>query len=143
VGRNIHLVHGCPVIGDWEEISMHDFSGLAFGVTIFAQSDDYNGDALTNPTVPMKFGKMMRAGVEIGRHAIVGAGTIIFPGVTLGEDHPLRRPVGLQNRRARTVYFRAPAKRIKNRRRNLLELEKEYMAEQLNNFRSGGAEKNH
>jgi hypothetical protein len=36
------------------------------------------GDALTGPTVPMKFPKIMRVRVEIGRHVIVGAGTVIF-----------------------------------------------------------------
>ena len=52
IGRNVHLAHGCRVIGGREGISMADFSGLAFGVTVFAQSDDYGGDALTNRTVP-------------------------------------------------------------------------------------------
>lgn len=63
---------------------MADFSGLAFGVTIFAQSDDYGGNALTNPTVPMEFRKILRARIEIGCHAIVGAGSVIVPGVIFG-----------------------------------------------------------
>ena len=80
IGRNVHLAHGRHVSAGREGITMDDFSGLAYGVTIFAQSDDYGGDALTNPTVPMKFRKITRARVEIGRHAIVGAGSTIFPG---------------------------------------------------------------
>jgi galactoside O-acetyltransferase len=131
LGRNVHLAHGCRVIGGREGIRMDDFSGLAFGVTIFAQSDDYGGDALTNPTVSMKFRKITRARVEIGRHAVVGAGSIIFPGANLGEGSSVgafsmitkpTEPWG--------VYFGIPAKKIRNRHRNLLQLEQKYLDEQ-------------
>ncbi len=73
------------MIGGREGIKMDDFSGLAFGVTIFAQSDDYCGEALTNPTVPMKYRKIQRARVELSRHVIVGANSLVFPGVVMGE----------------------------------------------------------
>jgi galactoside O-acetyltransferase len=132
VGRNVHLAHGCRIIGGREGISMDDFSGLAFGVTLFAQSDDYGGNALTNPTVPMKFRKIMRARIEIGRHAIIGAGSIVFPGVTLGEGSSIgSSSMVTKSTEPWGVYFGIPAKKIKNRQRNLLELEKEYLAEQL------------
>jgi acetyltransferase-like isoleucine patch superfamily enzyme len=133
MGRNVHLAHGCRVIGGREGIAMDDFSGLAFGVTIFAQSDDYGGGAMTNPTVPMKFRKIMRARVEIGRHAIVGAGAIIFPGVILGEGSSVGSfSMITKSTEPWSVYFGIPAKKIKNRRRDLLELEREYLAEQAN-----------
>jgi galactoside O-acetyltransferase len=133
LGRNVHLAHGCRVIGGREGISMGDFSGLAFGVTIFAQSDDYGGDALTNPTVPMKFRKIMRAPVEVGRHAIVGTGSIIFPGVILGEGSSVGScSMITKSTEPWSVYFGIPAKKIKNRHQNLLELEREYLAEQKN-----------
>ena len=133
IGRNVHLAHGCRVIGGREGISMADFSGLAFGVTVFAQSDDYGGDALTNPTVPMKFRKIMRARVEIGRHAIVGAGSIIFPGVILAEGSSIGSfSMITKSTEPWSVYFGIPAKKIKNRHRGLLGLEQEYLAEQTN-----------
>src|SRR5688500_1667551 len=136
MGRNVHLAHGCRVIGGREGIVMDDFSGLAFGVTIFAQSDDYGGDALTNPTVPMKFRTIMRARVEIGRHAIVGAGAIIFPGVILAEGSSVGScSMITKSTKPWSVYFGVPAKKIKNRHRNLLDLEQEYLAEQLNEAR--------
>jgi galactoside O-acetyltransferase len=134
MGRNVHLAHGCRVIGGREGIRMYDFSGLAFAVTIFAQSDDYSGDALTNPTIPMKFRKIMRARVEIGRHAIVGSGSIIFPGVILQEGSSVGAcSMVTKSTEPWSVYFGAPAKKIKNRRRSLLELEKEYLTEQMHN----------
>lgn len=134
LGRNVHLAHGCRLIGGREGISFADFSGLAYGVTIFAQSDDYGGDALTNPTVPMKFRKIMRARVEIGRHVIVGAGSVIFPGVLLGEGSSIGSlSMVTKSTEPWAVYFGIPAKKIKDRHRNLLELEKEYLIEQGDN----------
>ncbi len=132
IGRNVHLAHGCRVIAGREGIAMDDFSGLAFGVTVFAQSDDYGGDALTNPTVPMKFRKILRARVEIGRHVIVGAGSIVFPGVIFGEGSAVgSSSMVTKSTEPWFVYFGAPAKKIKSRRRDLLEMEKEYLAERV------------
>lgn len=67
-------------------ISMVDFLGLAFGVTVFAQSDDCNGNAFTNPIVPMKFRKILREQIEIGHHAIIGAGSVFVPGVIFAKE---------------------------------------------------------
>ena len=36
-------------------IIFKDFSGLAYHVQVFTQSDDYGGCNLTNPTVPVEF----------------------------------------------------------------------------------------
>jgi galactoside O-acetyltransferase len=130
IGRNVHLAHGCRLIAGIEGIFMADFSGLAFGVTVFAQSDDYGGDALTNPTVPMKFRKISRGRVVIGRHVIVGANSIIFPGVVCGEGSSIGSfSMVTKSTESWSIYFGIPAKKIKNRRRNLLEFEKEYLAE--------------
>lgn len=128
LGRNVHIAHGCRMIGGREGILMDDFSGLAFGVTVFAQSDDYSGEALTNPTVPMKYRKIMRARVELGRHVIVGANTVIFPGVIMGEGCSVGScSMVTRSTEAWTVYFGAPAKKIKSRNRAMLELEDKYL----------------
>ena len=135
IGKNVHIAHGCRVIAGLEGILMDDFSGLAFGVTIFAQSDDYGGDALTNPTVPMRFRKITRARVELGRHVIVGAGSIVFPGVILGEGSSIGScSMITKSTEPWFVYFGVPAKKLKARHRNLLELEKEYLVELQNHF---------
>ncbi len=128
IGRNVHLAHGCRAIGGREGIKMDDFSGLAFGVTIFAQSDDYGGAALTNPTIPMEYRKILRSRVELGRHVIVGTGSIVFPGVTMGEGGSVGAlSMVTKSTDPWTIYFGVPAKRIKSRKRNLLDLERQYL----------------
>jgi acetyltransferase-like isoleucine patch superfamily enzyme len=130
IGRNVHLAHGCRLIGGREGIVMEDFSGLAFGVTIFAQSDDYTGIALTNPTVPMKFRKISRSAVKLCRHVIVGAGSVVFPGVSIGEGASIGS-MSMVTREVEpwSVYFGAPARRIKARKKDMLELERQYLEE--------------
>jgi galactoside O-acetyltransferase len=52
IGRNVHIAVFCSVAGGEKGIVMEDFSVLAYGYHVFAQSDDYFGRALTNPTIP-------------------------------------------------------------------------------------------
>jgi galactoside O-acetyltransferase len=128
LGRNVHVAHGCRLIGGREGIQMSDFSGLAFGVTVFAQSDDYSGHALTNPTIPMQYRKILRARVELARHVIVGANSVVFPGVLMGEGSSVGAcSMITKSTDPWTVYFGVPAKRLKTRHRIILDLEKQYL----------------
>jgi acetyltransferase-like isoleucine patch superfamily enzyme len=128
IGRNVHIAHGCRVIAGREGVLMHDFSGLAFGVTIFAQSDDYTGEALTNPTVPMQYRKIARARVELGRHVIIGAGTVVFPGVIFAEGSSVGAcSMVTKSTDAWAVYVGVPAKKVRERSRRMLQLENEYL----------------
>lgn len=131
IGRNVHLAVYSHVAGGRPGIIMEDFSGLAYGAQVFAQSDDYSGRTLTNPTVPSEYKDESEAAVRIGRHCIIGTNTIILPGVTVAEG----TSVGAMSMVTKTtqpwsIYFGAPAKRIKDRSKDLLQLEKKYLNEQ-------------
>lgn len=128
IGRNVHIAHGCRVMAGRDGIRMQDFSGLAFGVTVFAQSDDYSGGSLTNPTVPKALRDIRRGAVDIGRHVIVGAHTLIFPGVVLGEGGAVgAASVVKRSTEPWTIYAGSPARRVKERSKVLLTLEREYL----------------
>src|SRR5690606_36381515 len=51
IGKYVHIAPFCLVAGGEVGVEMDDFSGLAYGVQVFSQSDDYTGASLTNPTV--------------------------------------------------------------------------------------------
>ena len=55
IGNNVHIAVFNNVAGGEVGIILDDFSGLAYGCHVFTQSDDYNGNTLTNPTVPDEF----------------------------------------------------------------------------------------
>lgn len=83
IGNFVHLGHGVCVYAAGG-VDMADYSGMSTGVMAFSESDDYRGTSLTNPTVPEKFRQIHRGKISLGRHAVVGAGSVILPGVTLG-----------------------------------------------------------
>jgi acetyltransferase-like isoleucine patch superfamily enzyme len=133
LGRNVHIAVYCNIGGGTEGVSMGDFSGLAYACHVFSQSDDYSGSTLTNPTVPAKYKKEVKAAVSIGRHCIIGTGTVIFPGVAIAEGTSVgAASMVTKSTESWAVYFGVPAKRLKSRKRDLLQLEKEYLAEEAN-----------
>ncbi|MDD2520617.1 MAG: acyltransferase, partial [Kiritimatiellae bacterium] len=115
-----------------------DFSGLAYGCHVFTQSDDYGGDTLTNPTVPDAYKREIKRAVVIGRHAIVGTNSLVFPGVVLAEGTSVgAHSMITKSTEEWSVYFGNPAKRLKSRKKGLLVLEAEYLAAERNRADSG------
>lgn len=129
IGRNVHIAIYCNLAGGSEGITIEDFAGVAYGSSVFTQSDDYTGVGLTGPTVPARFKKETKKPVRLCRHCIIGTGSVIFPGVTLAEGTSVGA-MSLVNRSTLewSIYFGVPARKIKDRRREMLELEKEYLA---------------
>lgn len=131
IGRNVHFAIFCNVSGGEKGITFHDFSGLAYGCHVFSQSDDYRGATMTNPTVPDKFKSEIKSAIVIGRHCIIGTNSIVFPGVCLSEGTAVGA-MSMVNKSTKewSVYSGVPAKLIKARKKDLLELESVYLAEE-------------
>ena len=128
IGRNVHIAPFCLVAGGECGITMEDFSGLAYGVQVFSQSDDYSGATLTNPTVPAEFKKEKKSAIHIGRHVIIGAGAMIFPGVRVHEGCSVGAMTVVNKSTTEWgIYLGNPARRIKERKKDLLALEVEYI----------------
>lgn len=129
IGKNVHIAPYCNLAGGEPGIFMDDFSVLSYGVNVFTQSDDYSGKTMTNSTIPKRYKSETKKGIYIGRHVIVGAGSYVWPGVRLEEG----TAVGTMSLMTKSsepwkIYIGIPAKAIKNRERDLLELEKIYLA---------------
>lgn len=128
IGRNVHIAVFCNVAGGEKGIFIEDFAGLAYGCHVFSQSDDYSGRSLTNPTVPDQFKKETKAAITICKHSLVGTSSIIFPGVTLAEGTSVgAMSIVTKSTEPWSVYFGIPAKKIKDRKRDLIDLEKQYI----------------
>jgi dTDP-4-amino-4,6-dideoxy-D-glucose acyltransferase len=124
----IHIAVGASLIGSGS-IILDDFSGLSSRVSIYSSSDDYSGSALTNPTVPDIYKNVLHADVYIGRHVIVGSGSVILPGVSLFEGVAVGAlSLVRKDCEAFGIYAGNPAKKIKERHRDLLEKEKQFLA---------------
>ncbi len=108
---------------------MSDFCNISSRVAIYSSSDDYSGATMTNPTVPSEYTGVTHADVFLDKHVIVGSGSVILPGVMLEEGVAVGA-LSLVHKRCQAfgIYAGNPARRIKERKRDLLELERRFMA---------------
>jgi len=116
IGRYVHIAPFCLVAGGEKGICMEDFSGLSYHTQVFSQSDDYLGGTLTNPTVPDAYKNEKKAPVRLGRHVLVGAGSIVFPGVHVTEGCSVgAMSLVTEDTEPWGVYVGIPARRIRDR----------------------------
>lgn len=131
IGNHVHIAAYSMLCG-CESITLDDFSGLSSRVSVYSSTDDYLGNALTNPTVPGEFTSVRHGKVHLHRHAIIGAGSVILPGVCIGEGAAVGAlSLVKQSVPAFSIVAGAPARHIMERKRGLIEVERRFL-------RSGG-----
>jgi galactoside O-acetyltransferase len=130
IGAYVHVAINVSLLGKGK-ITISDFAGISSRTAIYSSNDDYSGEYLTNPTIDSKFTNVTNAPVYIGKHAIIGSGCVILPGVNIGEGASIGA-LSLINKdcKAFKIYVGIPAKAIKNRSRKFLKLEKQFLEEE-------------
>ncbi len=128
IGNYVHIAVYTSLIGAGA-ITIDDFCNLSSRVSLYSSNDDYSGASMTNPMVPDAFKRVMHGDVRLAKHVIVGCGSVILPGITLDEGVAIGA-LSLVNRdcSAFGIYAGNPARRIKERSRNLLDLERNFLA---------------
>jgi acetyltransferase-like isoleucine patch superfamily enzyme len=132
IGNYIHIAVYTSLIGAGK-ITLHDFSNISSKVSIYSSNDDYSGITMTNPMVPVEFTNVRHADVVIGRHVIIGAGSVVLPDVILEEGVAVGAlSLVSKSCKAFGIYSGVPAKRIKERKTTLLELEGNFLQRRIN-----------
>jgi acetyltransferase-like isoleucine patch superfamily enzyme len=130
IGRNVHIAIFVNISGGTEGVILEDFCGISYGSHVFSQSDDYSGMALTGPTIPDKYKKVTKKIVRIGRHCVVGANSVVLPGVILMEGTSIgAMTLVMKSTEPWSIYVGIPARKLRERKKDLLELEKGYVLE--------------
>lgn len=128
LGNNVFVAVHSSLTASIDPISLHDFSTIAFNCQIFSSSDDYLGQSLTNPTVPTIYKNIWTAPVEICKHSIIGSSSVIFPGCVIAEGSSIGAgSVVTKSTEPWGVYVGVPARKIKNRSKEVLEIESRYL----------------
>lgn len=125
IGQHVHIAVYTSLIGAGA-ITLGDFCNLSSRVSIYSSSDDYSGVHMTNPTLPSVFTGVSHQAVVLGKHVIVGCGSVILPGAIL-EDGVAVGALSLVNQSCDSfgIYVGNPLRRVKDRQRHVLELEQQ------------------
>ncbi|MCR4650868.1 MAG: acyltransferase [Lachnospiraceae bacterium] len=128
IGSYIHISAGAYCFGGSTGIYMGDYVAVSSRTAIYAESDDYSGAALGNSTIPNEFRNVISGKVVIGKYAMIGTGCTLLPGVTVGEGTAVGC-MSLVNRSLDEwgMYVGIPCRRIKDRKKDLLDIEKEFL----------------
>lgn len=124
IGDFVHIGAHSLISGQGA-IRLESFSGLSSGVRLFSSTEIFDGDNLTNPTIPSTYRKVKSGPIVICRHAVVCANSVIMPNVTIGEG----AVIGANSLVTKSVepwgiYQGTPLRRIKTRKsEKILELE--------------------
>lgn len=136
IDHHVHISSGSKIIGGRNcTVSFGAFSTLAPNVVLSAGSDDYVS-GLATPLVPSEFkGQVEYGDIIIGRHSIIGAGSVVLPKVQLHEGACLGAlSLAKNDLKAWTLYAGIPAKELKARNeKEILKLEKEFISKMGNN----------
>lgn len=124
IGAHVSIHNHCILVGK-NGLLLEDFTTLAPGVKLFSSSDDYGGAYLTGPTIPREFTQSTGGEIVLGRHTIIGAGSVVLPGCVLGEGCSVGAlSLVKDSLESWTMYAGVPVRRLRERKRDLLELER-------------------
>lgn len=134
LGDFIHVAAYSALYGGKYGIEIDDFTTISSRVVIYAESDDYFGNSLTNPLIEGKYRTTYGEKIILGRHTLIGTGCTLLPGAVL----PVGNSVGAMSLVKHelvpwTVYAGIPAKKIGIRSKQVLDLEHAFCEEREDN----------
>lgn len=135
LGSYIHISAHAVLYGGEAGIIVGDFANISTRSTIFALSDDFSGAAMAGAMLPLEYRLVDERPVVIEKHVVVGAHCVVLPGVILSEGSAFGC-CSLINSSSLpwTLNVGVPARKIKDRQREPLILEKEILLNQEKPF---------
>lgn len=83
-GNFVHFACFSSIVGG-ADLVINDFVAISHGARILTGTDDFKDWGFGNSTVPLKYRNLTRKPIHIGRFCIIGANSVVLPGVTIGE----------------------------------------------------------
>ena len=119
IGDFVHIAVYTGLFAGTEKITLDNFSALSSRCVVYSGTDDYSGEYMTNPMVPMEFRGVIDKEVYIGKHVIIGTGSTVLPGVKIAEGVSVGC-MSLVNKDLEPwkMYFGIPCRYYKERNKN-------------------------
>ncbi|MFT6734665.1 MAG: acetyltransferase-like isoleucine patch superfamily enzyme [Polaribacter sp.] len=127
IGSYIHVAVFSSIIGAGK-ITLSNYCNISSKVAIYSSNDDYSGSYLTNPMIPCEYTNVTHDEVFLAKHVIIGCGSVVLPGVVIEEGVAVGA-LSLVNKdcSAFSFYVGIPAKKVKDRNKDLLLIEKKFI----------------
>lgn len=84
IGNNVHIACFTSITGG-AAVEIGDFCAVSQGCRILTGTDDFKDWGFGNSTLDEKYRNTKRAPVKIGKFCIIGANSVVLPGVTFGQ----------------------------------------------------------
>jgi acetyltransferase-like isoleucine patch superfamily enzyme len=125
IGHHVHVAAGVHIFGGGGRVLIQPFCGLSGRVSLYTATEDYSEGYMSNPLVPEDLKKLKRGGITLGRHTLVGASSVIMPGVKTGIGAAIGA-LSFVNKSIPefTIVSDNPLRKVGTRGKLLLELEK-------------------
>jgi len=124
IGSYVHISAYTALYGKGG-IDIADYVTISGRVLVYSENDDYSGEFMTNPMLPVEYTNVKSAKVSFEKHAIVASGSIILPGVKMKEGSCVgAMSLMKSSTEPWMIYAGVPATLIKKRKTNILVLEK-------------------
>lgn len=123
-GRYVHISCHCSIVGQGD-MYMGDYSGLSSRVSVFTSTDSYDGKFMTNPCVPAYVRNTVHASVYLCDHVVIGAGSVVLPGVFLARGCAVGAMSLVKDRHMQElqILWGVPAKVMRERSQRIYLLE--------------------
>lgn len=116
----VHIApYVCTIGGKNNKVVFKNFSFAAAGTKIVVGSEDYTGEGLVGPTIPLEFRKLILKDVVFEAFSGCGVNCSIMPGVTFGEGAILgANSLATKDLEPWTIYVGNPARPVKKRNKD-------------------------
>ena len=128
IGSHTHIGAGSYLYGG-SGILLEDFAEMAPQCILHSDCDDWSGDSLVGPQIPLSFKPGIKNGtIAMRRHSLLGARCTVLPGVTIHEGAAVgAHSLVKQDCDEWSIYVGVPSRKVALRSRKMLELEKEFL----------------
>ena len=120
LGNHVHISAYSALYGRFG-IKLDDYTGLSPRCTLFSAMDDFSGEFLIGPMVDESKTNVTGGLIHIKKYSQIGAGSIIFPKVTIDEGVAIgAMSLVKHNLEGWSIYAGIPVRRIMKRKNKLL-----------------------
>lgn len=84
IGNYVHIANFTSITGG-NNLLIGNYSAISQGCRILTATDDFKDWGFGNSTISNKYRNIKSAPISIGNFCIIGANSVILPGVTIGE----------------------------------------------------------